>query len=334
MRFPSLPSLLVVWLSVPVLLGATEERVERRFVVQPQGQVTVEVDFGAIEVVAHDRDEMAVDVWRQVKMGSERKEKEFLAERPVNFEQAGNEVSVKVAGSLSPGFGWSWRGNRREALYRIAVPVQTRLILVTSGGHVHVTGVGADVQARTSGGSIRFRQLTGTLVGDTSGGRIEVLECQGKTTVETSGGSIEIRGGGGSLEAETSGGSIRVGPYAGPVDVSTSGGGITVENVAGEVRGSTSGGSIRAILLAPLPGPVRLETSGGSIAVTAPGNAAFDLNASTSGGGVQSELPVTVTGKARRSELVGSVNGGGEPVKLRTSGGSIQVRKAAPATLD
>lgn len=325
---------LIASLVVPMLQGATEERIERRFEARPGGQVTVEVDFGAIEVVAHDRPEVTVEVWRQVKLGSERKEKEFLTDRPVSIEKEGNEVSVRVPRSLSPGFSWSWRGHRREALYKISVPSQTRLMLDTSGGHIHVTGVDADVHADTSGGSIRFKALTGTLVGNTAGGRIEVLDCQGKTEVETSGGSIEVRGGGGSLDAETSGGSIRVGPFGGPITVSTSGGGITVENVAGEVRGSTSGGSIRAILPGPLPGPVRLETSGGSIAVTAPANAAFDLDAITSGGGVQSELPVTITGKARRSELVGPVNGGGVELKLRTSGGSIQVRKAAPAALD
>lgn len=334
MRLPSILSTLILILTVPLLKGATEERIERRFEVRAGGQVTIEVDFGAIEVVAHDRGEVAVEVWRQVNLGSERKEKEFLAERPVSIEKVGDEVTVKVTRSLNPGMGWSWRGNRRQALYKIAVPVQTRLNLLTSGGHVEVKGVGADVEARTSGGSIRFQQLTGTLEGKTSGGRIEVLECRGKTVVETSGGSIEIRGGGGDLEAETSGGAIRVGPYGGPVRVSTSGGGITVENVAGEVRGTTSGGSIRAILTAPVVGPVRLETSGGSIAVTAPESAAFDLDASTSGGGVQSELPVTTTGKTRRGELVGSVNGGGERVKLRTSGGSVRVRKAAPAAMD
>jgi hypothetical protein len=100
-----------------------------------------------------------------------------------------------------------------------------------------------------------------------------------------------------------------------------------MDRVGGELRASTSGGSIKAVVPSPIPGPVRLETSGGSVTVTVGSDATFDLDASTSGGGVDSELPVTITGKASRSRLVGPVNGGGPEMRLRTSGGSIRVKK-------
>ena len=51
------------------------------------------------------------------------------------------------------------------------------------------------------------------------------------------------------------------------------------------------------------------------------------LDAATSGGGVTSDLPVTVSGKIARDHLKGPVNGGGKPVVLRSSGGSIHVKK-------
>jgi len=38
-------------------------------------------------------------------------------------------------------------------------------------------------------------------------------------------------------------------------------------------------------------------------------------------------LPVTVTGKTEHSRLKGPVNGGGKPVYLRTSGGSIHIKR-------
>jgi DUF4097 and DUF4098 domain-containing protein YvlB len=58
-----------------------------------------------------------------------------------------------------------------------------------------------------------------------------------------------------------------------------------------------------------------------------PENAAFNVNASTSAGGVSCELPVTVSGKLRDGELKGAINGGGQPLELRTSAGSIQIKK-------
>ncbi|MHB8524469.1 MAG: DUF4097 family beta strand repeat-containing protein [Limisphaerales bacterium] len=115
--------------------------------------------------------------------------------------------------------------------------------------------------------------------------------------------------------------------FRGPARVQSSGGGLTIQNVVGKVDGSTSGGSISASFSLPLSDDVRLETSGGGVTMRVVATSAFDLDASTSGGGVNSDLPVTVVGKIARNHLKGPVNGGGRSVILRTSGGSIHVRK-------
>ena len=46
--------------------AATEERLNRRFSVQPGGTVVVEVDFGAINVSTNATSEVVVDVWRKI----------------------------------------------------------------------------------------------------------------------------------------------------------------------------------------------------------------------------------------------------------------------------
>jgi DUF4097 and DUF4098 domain-containing protein YvlB len=93
------------------------------------------------------------------------------------------------------------------------------------------------------------------------------------------------------------------------------------------VKGDTSGGSIHAVLLAPLPGDVSLSTSGGGVTVKVPAEAAFNLDAESSGGGVYCDLPVTTQGKLKSDRLKGPVNGGGPILRLKTSGGGIQVQK-------
>ena len=120
---------------------------------------------------------------------------------------------------------------------------------------------------------------------------------------------------------------MKVKDFHGPANVETSGGGITLERVAGKIHGETSGGGIHALLVAPLPGPVKLSTSGGGITIQVPIDAAFDLDAETSAGSVSSDLPVTVSGKVRHDHLRGPVNGGGNPVVLRTSAGGIHIVK-------
>ncbi|MCI0748279.1 MAG: DUF4097 domain-containing protein [Verrucomicrobia subdivision 3 bacterium] len=269
----------------------TEEEISKRFTVQPGGKLIVDVDFGSINVSPGTGNEVAIDVFRKVKRGSKADEEAFLDERPVTFAQDGDAITVRSRADKSRRF--SWRGSQStEAKYTIRVPAQFNAQVKTSGGSISINELKGEVNARTSGGSLKFARLNGTLDGHTSGGSIRVTDC------------------------------------VGPIKVNTSGGGIDVQNASGKVEASTSGGSVSAQFASAPPEEVTLKTSGGSVTLTVPENAAFDLDASTSGGSVKSDLAVSTDGKPSRTHLKGPVNGGGKPVVLRTSGGSVRVKKA------
>jgi hypothetical protein len=72
-----------------------------------------------------------------------------------------------------------------------------------------------------------------------------------------------------------------------------------------------------------------VSSSGGDLTVRVPKDTKGELNASTSGGSVRTELPVTTTEMGER-KLIGSLNGGGNTIHARTSGGSIKVVAATP----
>jgi DUF4097 and DUF4098 domain-containing protein YvlB len=321
------PTLIVLLASCLAVYAETEEQINKSFAVQPGGKLVVDVDFGSIEVNTNASSEVIVDVVRKVTRSTKADEDAFLRDRPVTFSQDGN--SVRITSRAKTKLGNWWKGNQRtEGKYVITVPAPFSAQLKTSGGGVTVNDLTGDVKAETSGGGFRFARLHGMLDGGTSGGAIRVTDCEGPLKVRTSGGGIEVAGGSGSLDGETSGGPVTVKEFHGPARVESSGGGITLENVTGRVDGSTSGGSISARFSSPLSEEVKLETSGGGVTLRVPDNSAFDLDASTSGGSVNSEIPVAVTGKVVHSHLKGPVNGGGKPVVLRTSGGSIHVKKS------
>jgi len=304
----------------------TEEQINKRFTAQPGGKVVVDVDFGSIDVSTNATGEVTVDVYRKVSRRNKSSEEEFLRDRPVTFSQDGNTITIQSrARDKSSKF---WSGSQRtEGKYTLTVPARFNTQLKTAGGGIAVNDLTGDTKANTSGGGLRFVHLHGPLDGGTSGGGIRVADCEGDLKIKTSGGGIDVSGGSGSLDGDTSGGSVNVKDFRGPIQVGTSGGGINLENVAGKVSGTTSGGSISARFAAVLSDEVKLETSGGGVTVRLPENSAFDLDAATSGGGVSSDLPVTVVGKIAHDHLKGPVNGGGKVVMLRTSGGSIHVRK-------
>ena len=106
----------------------------------------------------------------------------------------------------------------------------------------------------------------------------------------------------------------------------TSGGSIKVDEVLGPIEARTSGGSIRAQLSQQPHGPCHLGTSGGNVEVSLAADIGLQVDARTSGGRVSTDFSVP-QGTLDKNSLKGSINGGGPLMTLRTSGGSIRLRK-------
>jgi hypothetical protein len=327
MRLTALkPTLLLCLISSVAALAATEEKLNRRFAVQPGGTVVVDVGFGSVNVGTNATSEVVVDVWRKIGRKKKADEEAFLRDNPVTFTQEGNTVTIRSHGKTK--LSWSGSGrNHNEAKYTISVPAQFNAQLKTGGGGIDVVDLTGEVRAHTGGGGLSFARLHGPLDGETGGGGAKASTCEGILNLRTGGGGIEVTGSSGSLDGNTGGGSVTVREFQGPARVVSGGGGLTIENVAGALEASTGGGSINAVLPFELSDTVELSTGGGGISVAVPKTASFNLDARTSGGGVSTDVPVTVVGKLEHGRLQGPVNGGGKTVQLRSGGGSIHLKK-------
>jgi len=145
--------------------------------------------------------------------------------------------------------------------------------------------------------------------------------------LETKGGSISIDSLLGDIEAKTSGGSIRITRAGGAVDAHTSGGSITVEDVMGIIKAHTSGGSVIANISRQPDSDCRLTTSGGSITVYLKQDIGMYVDAHTTGGRVTADFPLALKGNISKNALKGEMNNGGPELYLRTSGGSIYLKR-------
>jgi DUF4097 and DUF4098 domain-containing protein YvlB len=151
-----------------------------------------------------------------------------------------------------------------------------------------------------------------------------VHDVKGKARVRTSGGSIDAARIRGAIDAETSGGSVRVEGVSGDLKAHSSGGPIRVVDAAGRVDADTSGGGIEVAFAKGNGNGGRIESSGGGITVSLDPSVRLDIDAHADR--VESDLPLTTHGGISRESLRGALNGGGAPLRLETSGGSIRIR--------
>jgi len=310
------------------LFGKVEDNIKKSFQVEPGGKLTLETDIGSIEVKGMDSRTVDVEVIREVRTISSKRAEDLLEDFQIKFNQDGNDVYINAEYERT-----SWQkfwDNFRKHLrvkYIISVPQNYNVDLRTKGGSITTENIVGEARSRTSGGGLRFYRIQGPVWGKTSGGSIKISSCKGPAEVRTSGGGITIGEVGGNVFAHTSGGSIKIGLAQGEVDAHTSGGSVRVEEVQGAIKARSSGGSVKAYISRQPENDCRLTTSGGSVTVYMSDDIAVDVDARSSGGHVHTEFPVKIQGELSKSLLKAKINGGGPQLYLRTSGGSIYLKK-------
>jgi TonB family protein len=213
----------------------------------------------------------------------------------------------------------------------------------TAGGYIDVGNVAGDVSLRTGGGHIRAGQIGGRAELETGGGNITVAHAGKFVNVKTGGGQIDFGEVRGSVHAQTGGGGIRVMYVSGPMQVESSGGSICLTRVADAVQAATSGGTITAWInpdatsgsgTVRLGGASQLTSGNGDIIVFLPRNLAATIDATVTAGGerhieADPALHLIVQGPNNGPgpiHALATLNGGGAPLKLRTTAGKIRLQ--------
>jgi hypothetical protein len=285
-----------------------ERVVEKTFRVQPGVHLKVSTSGGDVHVLSVAGGAVTVVAKEHIRASSEADADEALKKLDLTIAQNGNEVVASASYESGVGFHFgSWPPVQVD--FVITVPASASADLKTSGGDVVVGDLEGAVRAHTSGGDVKLGNIGGEVDASTSGGNVSLVEGRG------------------AVKLTTSGGNVSVDHVVGPSVLKTSGGDIKIDSVENTLTAETSGGDVKAGFKGPLKGDCELSTSGGEVRATVSRDAGFHLDAATSGGEVNaSGLTITIDrGGAGKSTLAGLVNGGGPLLKLRSSGGDIDV---------
>jgi DUF4097 and DUF4098 domain-containing protein YvlB len=203
--------------------------------------------------------------------------------------------------------------------YRIG-RVAGKVTILTHSGEIHVASAAGPADLKSYGGDIEIGPVGGelraqTLAGDIHAGRVS-----------------------GAVVAQTSGGDIRIAHVAGSAEAKTAGGDIVLQAVEGSVRAETGGGEVRVTILTREPrGGISIRNAGGDVTLIVPANFKGDLDltaldADLDETAIRSDFPeIAVTRRSGSQQGSGSLNGGGPKVTVRTSSGSIRIRKGPSA---
>jgi hypothetical protein len=274
----------------------------KEFTMADDGTLNVKTSGGSITVLGQSGSNVKVEMYVRKNGGGnfsfESDMKEALEDYRISINKEGNSVSA-VAERVN-GSGWK---NSANISFKVYVPNKVNCDLKTSGGSIHLAKVIGNQKVNTSGGGLDLQSIRGNMTAHTSGGGIDVKNFKGELDAHTSGGSIDINEAKGSIKVHTSGGSI------------------DLNEVYGNVDATTSGGSIDADIK-EIGKFVKLHTSGGSIEATVPAGLGLDLD--LKGNAVHTKL-TNFSGEAKKDKIEGKLNGGGIPVNISTSGGSVSL---------
>lgn len=208
----------------------------------------------------------------------------------VDARQSGDRVDLDVR---APGWSISFSVGSMVRI-EVMMPAKATLDVHTGDGSVTAGPLAGTVRIHTGDGGIRLSGLKGDVTVETGDGRVTATGIDGRFTAHSGDGSIHASGRFDLLDLTSGDGSIEARAEAG-------------STMASEWRVRTG------------DGPIRLAV---------PRDLKADLEAHTGDGGITLDLPVQITGRMSRREVVGSMNGGGPAIMVRSGDGSILIGPA------
>ncbi len=251
-------------------------------------------------------------------------------------ELRGNFAPDVTAGPRTPGETWSYRakiapnqwvwihntngsvtvepgkGDSLEVTavksYRRSDPASVRLVAVPYDGGVSICAVWSHSQRCEPGEHLKGGSAHGNDVAVTFTVRLPRRVRLGATTVN---GGVQVRG------------------ATAPVVAATVSGDVDAETADGPVSAVSVNGSVRARMRAFADtGDVSLFTVNGTATAELPVRLDADVEATTVNGSINTDYPLTVTGKYMSHQLRGTVGNGGRRVHITTVNGSINLKQA------
>ena len=303
------------------------EKAVRQFVettpIQVSDRLSVRTPRGHITSKIWDRDEVQVDAKISVWGTDEEAVQAFAEQIDVQIRRESGAVQIR------PNVPKREKG---DSIRSVRIDFELR----------HPEKVDLDVRARH--GNITLPQIDGAATLNNNRGETVFEGASGNIKVKQNRGDIAVQHAGGDFIANNNRGSINVGQVGGRVDVKNNRGATRLKNIAGATTVQANRGAIeienpeagviiqsRGSNIAvrphkPIGDDYAIQNRDGAVDLIIPDGSAVDVHGYVGRGSIQTDLPLSITGVSRTSQVVtGQLNGGGAKVAIELGRGSLSL---------
>ncbi len=326
--------------------------------VKPAATIMVSTDYGDITVLPEETADIRVVALKSVGgMGSESKAKERADGVKVEIREEGGNYTVRPVDPKT--------GRRVSVDLEVHVPKQAGVDARTGRGDVKINGVAGGVIVDTKHGDVDVRDAGKDVQIDIRGGNLQVSGVKGNFRVSGRGNEVDVSDvvGDASVEGEYNGpirvknvsksvrflsqrtdlsigslpgrmemdsGDLRVYDANGNVALTTSHKDVRMDNVAGRIRIDNKKGDVELNLKTAPKDEIEVSNESARIEVTLPANATFEVLASSRNGEATTNFEDPALKQSNdnsTAKLEGKVGARGPQIRLKTSYGTVSVRK-------
>jgi DUF4097 and DUF4098 domain-containing protein YvlB len=316
---------------------------------------------GDITVRSSDEAQVRVDGKKNVNAWSESDAEHLASAVSVEIAKNGDAYEVRPVNA-------SGRDSRVSLDMDVAIPKKASLTIRNDRGDVSISDMDKPVSVNTTKGDVEVRGTSGDVNIDTGKGNVKVSDIKGNVKISGHGAEVNVSSATGGLtidgeffgpiradkiakgvrfvsqrtdltitqlngHLETGSGSLEIADTTGNLNLRTNSYDISIENAGGKLKVENRNGNIELRFPTPPKEDIEITNSSSPITLILPESSSFEIGADCHSCDIDSEFSADSlkhTSTGGDSHLEGKYgNGRGPKIILKTSYGSISIRKTS-----
>ena len=306
--------------------------------IQVSDRLSVRTPRGHVSSKIWDRDEVKVDAKISVWGTDEEAVQAFAEQIDIQIRRESGAVQIR------PNVPKREKGDPIRSVridFELRHPEKVDLDVRASRGNITLPKIDGAATLNNNRGKTIFEGASGNIHVKQNRGDIAVQHAGGDFIADNNRGSINVGQVGGRVVANNNRGATYLKNIAGATTVQANRGAIEIENPEAGVMIQSRGCKIAVHPHKPIGDDYAIQNKDGAVDLVIPDGSAVDVHGYVGRGRIQTDLPLSITGVSRTSQVVtGQLNGGGSKVAIELGRGSLSlssdedVERDAPETPD